>query len=455
MANDSPSKIPAVLKGLSEKDINALYRLASIKRLKRGDVLIREGDTDQVAYIILDGLMRVVKDVYGEPEEIATLGEGDWVGEIAFTRKMKRTASAIAKTPVSVMAIDGSTIAALDSKAQVFFYKQLNDLATSRVSSLSTREAELADKNQKLMGYIQAFRGPRKEDYQNSEMIRGIIQKVPRLPAFATELAIKILDGDISPAEAAEHVKEDPALVALILKTVNSPYYGLRSAVADIHHAIVLLGFNEVYQLVVTEGMRRTMPNTPGYRALLAHSVAISHLCFFISMESRIGRPAEAATVGILHDLGVSLIQLLKERNPRMSMLLDALDSSQLGAMLLREWKLPESINRSVEFQYYPEFSGPAVIPEDVRNNVTILYLSHLAYAYLSGQPLEKMPTALLEEYTRLVGWEGQTIVQMVDRRLKPNLQKKINTFPASLRHLLEGPRKRKASPAGNVAARA
>ena len=147
-----------------------------------GDYLIQEGDTDQTAFVILDGVITIVKVIHGREEEIADLGEGDWVGEIAFTRRIRRTASAKAKVPSSVMAINQMTLDALDPQTQVYFYKRLNDLAAARVEDLSNREMELTDRNRQLVKYIHSNRARGKTDYGESPMIQGIINKVPRLP---------------------------------------------------------------------------------------------------------------------------------------------------------------------------------------------------------------------------------------------------------------------------------
>lgn len=83
----------------------------------------------------------------------------------------------------------------------------------------------------------------------------------------------------------------------------------MKHKISGIQHAVVLLGLNEIYELFVSEGVKRTMPNTPFYRDLHEHSVAISHICFALSQESNVGKPVQIATIGLLHDLGKGVIQ--------------------------------------------------------------------------------------------------------------------------------------------------
>src|SRR2546430_3965689 len=52
----------------------------------------------------------------------------------------------------------------------------------------------------------------------------------------------------------------DLALAAAILKTVNSAYYGLPEKMSSLHHAILYLGFNNVYQLILENSIKNIMP---------------------------------------------------------------------------------------------------------------------------------------------------------------------------------------------------
>lgn len=432
----SKLRLPS-FEGLSEEELKSLYNLASIRKLAPNQTLIKEGDRDQTVYVVLDGEMRIVKGSEGEEERIATLQEGSWVGEIAFTRKVPRTASVIANGPSTVMAIDKNTLSALEEKTQLFIFKRLNELAFARISALESREKDLASKNKKLMKSVYAARATANRDYGNSEIIQSIIKKVPKLPVFASTLAMKLLEGKISVNEIADMIKQDPALLGMVMKTVNSSFYGFQSRISDLHHAVVLMGFNELYQLVIAEGVRRTMPKTEVFQELHAHSVAISHISFTISQESGLGKPSEYATIGLLHDLGEVVVQLFKEHNPKLVVLLESLDRSQLGALLLKTWNLPEVVWRTVAFQRYPEFSPPSEVPNEIQRQVAVLSLSHIFYQVFCGSKEEDLATTFLNEYVELVNWETTSLDDMIKRYLLPSWSKKIGTFPASFRNLI------------------
>jgi HD-like signal output (HDOD) protein len=422
---------PAQFNGLSEKEINTLYGLASIKKLQPEDILIKKGDIDLTFYVILSGKIKIGKGG-------RLLHPGDWVGGIDFVRQVPFTASAIAAEPSSVMAVNGKTLDALEAKTQLFFFKHLNNLVIEEISRLEEREKKLADKNIKLMKDIYRERTKCIADLQQSEIIQNILKKVPKLPVFATTLANDLMGDRISSKEVSEQITKDPSLVGIVLKTINSAYYGFQKKISDIHHATVLLGFNQLYQLVLAEGVRRTMPDIPSFHELHSHCVAMSHISFALSQETRIGKPVQLATIGLMHNLGQIVILLLKKQNPKLAMYIDSIDRAQIGGLLLKSWNLPDVVWKSIEFQFFPEFSLPNNIPEEIRNNVTVLYISHLCYEIYQGKSEKELPTTFLDEYKRLVSLEKYSLVDIAYKHVLPNLDKNVKSLPLPLRQLIE-----------------
>jgi len=419
--------------GFSEKEAIELSSRAKIDKLQAGEILMKKDDPDQMVFVILDGKMRIVQGPKAHQKTIAVLSKGDLIEAVALARDPLRMTSAIAAEPTRVMALDKTTIDSLNEKTQLSVYKGLAHLSAERVRLLKKSENNLIAKNMQLKEDIFNYRSPLKTDFHRSEMIKGIIKKVPRLPAFATTLSSQLFT-----KELVEQIKRDPALVGIVLKTINSAFYSFQKKISDIHRAVVLLGFEQIYQVVIAEGIRRTMPNTVQFKALQLHSEIISHIAFMLSLESRHGHPAEMASFGLLHEIGQIVIQLLKDQNPKLAALVKVLDQAQLGSLLLKEWNLPDVLWKSVEFQSYPEFSSPHHIPDELRYNVTLLYLSHLCYDLFQGKKEQKLSTTFFDEYIELTNWQGLTLEEIARKRLLPAMVKKSNTYPLPLRQLIE-----------------
>ena len=117
-------------------------------------------------------------------------------------------------------------------------------------------EKELSSLNSRLIERIRSDRFQEDVHYGDSEIVRKIIKKIPRLPSFASTLIIRLAEKNISLREATDLIKQDPSSVAVVLKAVNSSFYGLRQKVSDVNHALVLIGFSRMYQLIIAEGLR-------------------------------------------------------------------------------------------------------------------------------------------------------------------------------------------------------
>lgn len=424
---------------LDPKDLKTLYAYSKIKELQAGECLLKEGENGQEVYVILEGELKISRTITGAPTEIARLGTGDWVGEIAFAKKIPRTASATAISPTRVMSINTATFNALNARTQLFFLKKLNDLANGRIHQLVSSEKELQRKNRQLIDRIYAERFQGKRHYRDAGIIRGIIKKVPRLPSFASTLLVRMAQPNTSLREITDLIKQDPSTVAVVLKTVNSPYYGLRQKISDVNHALMLIGFSRVYQLIVADGLKRVMPNSSSFAAIQSHSVAISHIAFGLSMASRTGNPSEAMTVGLLHDLGRVLVLLLKKQNPSLGILIDSLEHARLSALLLEEWGMPDKLMRILEFQSYPELLPPESVPRDIRHDVAILYLAHLCLSVFTEKSDGPPQDIFAMAYMRLFGWQNLDIDQLIRKNLMPIFSKGIDAYPIAFRHLLNG----------------
>ncbi len=426
-----------LLKGLGDKQVKALYSVSAIKKLRQNEVLFKEGDIDQSFYVVLVGKIDIIKTDPQHQHVIDTLSEGDFLGDADYLGKSPRTVTAMAQLPSSVMVISAETFDALELKTQIFFQKLLYDSAVSRLKTIEQKESALTSKNTQLMEDLFYERTRARGDFADSEIIHGILKKIPRLPAFASSLVSMLLDEKTSADDLTEQVRNDPSLVGTVMKAINSPYYGFKQKITDIHRAIVMLGFNEMYQLIVSEGMRQVMPNTPEFREVHSHCVGISRIATILSQETHIGKSAEMATLGLLHDLGNVVKQLLAKQNPKLSVFIDNLDTSKLGALLLKSWGLPDIIWKSVEFQYYPEFTPPEKIDPEIRENVTLLYFAHLCYEFFMKDLPHRTSPAFLAEYEQVIRLDDFTISDIARVWILPGLKKNLESLPVSIKQLI------------------
>ncbi len=96
-----------------EMTYGQLERLASrleIQSLGPGEVVYEEGDSSQYLYILIRGVIRVVK-AYGEPteRELALLKPGDFFGEMGIFEGKSHAATLIAREPACVFLLSAET----------------------------------------------------------------------------------------------------------------------------------------------------------------------------------------------------------------------------------------------------------------------------------------------------------------------------------------------------------
>jgi CRP-like cAMP-binding protein len=86
---------------LSRKELVQLARLTDDAEVSDGKVLCREGDLGREFFVLVEGSVEVAT----KGRRVATLGAGDFVGEISLLEPTPRTATVTAKTPLRLFVL--------------------------------------------------------------------------------------------------------------------------------------------------------------------------------------------------------------------------------------------------------------------------------------------------------------------------------------------------------------
>ena len=79
------------------------------KKFKKHQFLFSQGETAREMYLIIDGKVKIMKNVSGKLIDIAELGEKSFLGEVALFRDDKHGSNAVAETDVEVAVINKET----------------------------------------------------------------------------------------------------------------------------------------------------------------------------------------------------------------------------------------------------------------------------------------------------------------------------------------------------------
>ena len=85
----------------------------------------------------------------------------------------------------------------------------------------------------------------------SENLVDGIVT-LPTIPVVLAELNDAIANPDSAASDIADIISRDPPTATKVLRLANSAYYGLRSEVTTINHAVTMLGFNIIRNLVLT-----------------------------------------------------------------------------------------------------------------------------------------------------------------------------------------------------------
>lgn len=190
-------------------------------------------------------------------------------------------------------------------------------------------------------------------------LLRESVELLPMSPTILIEVQHAIEDGVSGAGHLARIIRRDPALVATILRLINSSFYGLPQPIARPTTAIAYLGSAEIHRLVITASVVNAFRRVD--RDALAAFWRHASLTAMVARDltRRRGRwlsPSVAWSLGLLHDIGaLALLSVEPETHARLvahraSHQGDAAEAERAlgvtplttwGGVICREWRLP------------------------------------------------------------------------------------------------------------------
>src|SRR5512141_1086296 len=94
-----------LFEGLSDDELQQLMDMAEPISLRAGEVLIKQGDAGDAAYVVIKGEFEIQKQTGQSLIKIDVRNSGDVVGEMALLSSAPRNATVIARTDSEVLRI--------------------------------------------------------------------------------------------------------------------------------------------------------------------------------------------------------------------------------------------------------------------------------------------------------------------------------------------------------------
>jgi CRP-like cAMP-binding protein len=121
---DHLAEVP-LFSACSKKDLQQVARRAEDVRVETGKVLVNEGSAGAEFFVIVEGNAKVTR----HGQEVATLGPGDFFGDLALLDRAPRNATITAATPMELVVLGQREFSALIDEVPGFAHKLLAGLA--------------------------------------------------------------------------------------------------------------------------------------------------------------------------------------------------------------------------------------------------------------------------------------------------------------------------------------
>ena len=196
---------------------------------------------------------------------------------------------------------------------------------------------------------------------------------LPEIPSVVFELKQVVENPKSSAEHIARVVSRSPSLTAVLLKIVNSSFYGLPSKISTVTHAVSLIGTQEISVLAlgifVLSIFKKIPKETIDMQSFLRHSLVCGLLSRVFAAHKNIPQTEQLFVSGLLHDLGRLLLYIyfpdesrhvLAHSRNRNKLLYQeekdylGCDHAQIGVQLMKQWQLPLILENNVLYHHNP-----------------------------------------------------------------------------------------------------
>ena len=205
------------------------------------------------------------------------------------------------------------------------------------------------------------------------DRILKTVKDAPTLPTVYTALCDAMSNPHSTANEVAKIVSMDQASTIKILRIANSSFFGFSGRIENIQRAIVILGFNEVRNLIMASSvmtMFSRKESTTGFKPndFWAHSLSVGLLARAIGKLAKCTNVENFFVAGILHDIGKlyfyqfaheEFVRAISSVEKEGRLIRDVevevfgMDHALMGSSLADHWKLPEPIRDAIHYHHF------------------------------------------------------------------------------------------------------
>ncbi len=244
------------------------------------------------------------------------------------------------------------------------------------------------------------------EKPEDNPALKGLF--IPPQPKVLLEL--KALQRSPSPdlRRVATEIGRDPGLAAAILKTVNSPAFGLR--IGSISHAVTMLGLPRTFSIATGLALRAQMEGKVKLDRFWDTAADTAAACAMVARLAPGVVVDEAYMLGLFHECGVAILTMrfadykdtLIEANRNLARKFTSVEDDHhgtnhavVGHLVAKSWALPDDVREAILLHHEPMV--PLLADASLSRNLRALLCTLKVGEYLSHSA---------RRMTVLHGWE-------------------------------------------------
>lgn len=225
-----------------------------------------------------------------------------------------------------------------------------------------------------------------------AEKILGSIRIPPR-PSILTDLMEERKKSDPDLKKIAGIVARDVVLSAAMLKTINSPFFGMRRKIDSIEQAVMAMGSNNVFNILTGLVLRNLNDNkAPQLNRFWDTAENTAFIAALLTKRVPDIPRDVAYTVGLFHDCGIPLMMSrfpdykdtlkLAGSHPdkKFTEVEDERHSTNhatIGYLLAKNWNLSETIALTILHHHNLDiFSSKEVLPAEVCGLIAVIQIA-------------------------------------------------------------------------------
>lgn len=259
--------------------------------------------------------------------------------------------------------------------------------------------------------------------------IRRAMERLQPIPQVALKILRIIDEQDYEINRIADELRKDQVLGARTLQLCNSAMFARRLRVESLDHALVYLGRDLLYKMIISASLDGFYNQTgSGYSlckgGLYHHAVGTAIIAEKLAQLTGLTPPTTAYTAGLLHDIGkVVLDQYVATGYPMFYRELQAqvafgeaekkilgTDHTRVGKMLAEKWAFPENLTHAIRYHHFPEKD-----PEHTELTHIVHLADLLMTRFHAGLEMEQMPMNALAERLVRIGLAKDRFAELVD----------------------------------------